>query len=124
MGPAEAWDVVHGVARQDLVADGEGEAEDDAGLAGAVVALFGELLEEIVASRDPDLAEGDVLEEGQNEGSHVPLVELRGGAGEAIFEVLVLEPVAHQSGERTIGTHPGEPWVEVGGRASVLRLFS
>jgi hypothetical protein len=57
--PVQARDVVHRVARQDLVSHRkpQGQAQHDAGLLGAVVALLGELLEEVVAARHPDLAQ-------------------------------------------------------------------
>ena len=49
-GSAQAGDVVHGIAWEDLVPDreAEGETQDDACLAGTVVALLRELLEEVV----------------------------------------------------------------------------
>ena len=74
--------MVHRVAGQDLVADREceGEAEDDAGVLGTAVAASGELLKEVVAAGDPDLAKGQVLERRENKGTHVPLVELPGGS--------------------------------------------
>ena len=86
-GSAQARDVVHGIAREDLMPDGEpeGETQDDACLAGAVVALLRELLEEVVAAGHADLAEGDVLEEREDKGAHVPLVQLPGRAGEAVL---------------------------------------
>lgn len=65
--------------------EAEGETENDACLAGAVVALLRELFEEVVAARNADLAEGDVLEEREDEGAHVPLVQLPGRAGEAVL---------------------------------------
>lgn len=113
-GSAEPRDVVHGIARQYLVAHSEveGETQNDAGLACAVVALLRELFEEVVAAGDADLAEGDVLEEREDEGAHVPLVELPGRAGEAVFEFHVVQPVLDQGGERAVGAHPGEPGVE------------
>ena len=57
---AKPGDVIHRVAREDLVAhrEREGEAEDDAGLPCPVVALLRELLEEVVAPSDSDLAGG------------------------------------------------------------------
>ena len=54
--------------------ESEREAEDDTRLPGTVVALLRELLEEVVAARDTDLAECDFLEEWEDESSHVPLV--------------------------------------------------
>ena len=106
--------MIHRVAWQDLMADreGEGEAEDDARLPGTVVALLRELLEEVVAARDPDLPERDVLEEREDEGSHVPLVQEPGGSGESILEVHVFQPVGDECGERTVCGHAGEAWLE------------
>ncbi len=78
--------MVHRVARDDLVAyrEWEGEAEDDSGLACAVVALLRELLEEVVAAGYPDLAERDLFEEGQDEGAHVALVQEPGRGREPV----------------------------------------
>ena len=77
----------------------EGEAEGDAGLACPVVALFRELLEEVVAAGDADFAEGDVFEERQNEGAHVALVQQPRRPGESVFEVHVFEPGTHHAGK-------------------------
>lgn len=106
--------MVHRVAWQDFVPNGEseGEAENDAGLAGAVVALLCELLEEVVATGYADLTERDVLEERQHERAHVPLVQQPRRAGEPVFEVHIFEPVGHKRGKGTVGTHPGKPRME------------
>lgn len=74
--PVEPGDVVHRVAGQDLVADREceGEAKDDAGMLGAAVAAFREMLEEVVAAGDTELSEGEVSERWEDEGAHVSLV--------------------------------------------------
>ena len=92
--------------------ESEGETENEAGLAGTVIALLRELFEEVVAAGHSDLPEGDVLEERQHERAHVPLVQLPGRAGEPVFEFHVLEPVVDQGGERAVGAHPAEPGVE------------
>ncbi|MBG9887304.1 hypothetical protein ABE10_12365 [Bacillus toyonensis] len=100
--------------------ESEGEAENDAGLAGTVVALLCELFEEVVAAGHSDLAEGDVLEEREDEGAHVPLVELPCRAGEAVFELHVLQPVVDQGCERAVGAHSGEPGMEQGTLSELL----
>ena len=71
--------------------ESEREAEDDTRLPGTVVALLRELLQEVVAAGDPDLAQRDVLERGEYELLHVPLVELPGALGEPLLEVEILE---------------------------------
>lgn len=92
--------------------EAEGETENDACLAGTVVALLRELFEEVVAAGHADFPERDVLEERQYERTHVALIEQSGRAGEAVFEFHVLQPVVDQGSERTVGAHPGEPGVE------------
>ena len=51
----EPGDVIHRVARDDLVANGERESdpEDDAGVLSAAVAAVGESFGEVVAAGDP-----------------------------------------------------------------------
>lgn len=111
---AQARDVIHRIARQDLMADREGEreAEDDARLPGTVVALLRELLEEVVAARDTDLAKRDLLEEREHEGSHVPLVQEPGGSGEPIFELHVFQPIGDERRERAVRGHAREARLE------------
>lgn len=113
---AQAGDVVHRVARDELVTDGESEREshDVARLPGTVVALLGELLDEVVAARHPDLSQAEVLEEREHEGAHVAFVEDPRRFREAVLDVHVLDPVVHESTETRIGVHPGEGWLEQG----------
>ena len=79
--PVKSGDVVHRVAGQDLVTDREREceSEDDAGVLGAAIAASGELFEEVVAAGDPDLPQCEVFERREEEGTHVPLVEIPRG---------------------------------------------
>ncbi|MCT1829382.1 hypothetical protein [Brevibacterium luteolum] len=74
---AQSADVVHWVARDEFVpnCEAECEAHDVAGLAGAVVALLGELLDEVVAPGHTDLSQGQIREDRQHEGAHVALVK-------------------------------------------------
>lgn len=106
--------MIRWVARKNFVAHRErgGKAEDDAGLACPVVALFRGLFEELVAARYADLAEGDVLEERQHEGAHVALVQQSRRPGESVFDVHVFEPVRHESWEGAVGGHTGEAGLE------------
>ena len=106
--------MVHGIARQNLVADGkaEREAEDDACLACTIVALSGELFEEVVAAGDSDFTQSHLFEEWEHEGAHVPFVQQSGGAREAVFKIYIFEPVRHEGWERTIGGHSGESRME------------
>lgn len=71
-----------------------------------VAALLRELLEEVVAAGDADLAQGEVLERGEHELFHVPFVELPGALGEPLLEVEILEPVLHQISEGAVGAEP------------------
>jgi hypothetical protein len=80
--PVQPGDVIHRIARQDLVAHRERkrEPEDDAGVLGAAVAALGEMLEEVVAAGNPDLPKSEVFECREDEGAHVALVEVPRGS--------------------------------------------
>lgn len=115
-GALQPRDVIHRIARDDLVADGEseGEAEHDSGLPGATVALPGELLDEVVASCDSDLSERELGERGRDEGAHVSFVEQPSRAGESVFDLHVFEPVVDECGEGAVGGDPDERGLEEG----------
>jgi hypothetical protein len=52
---------------------------------------------------------GDLLKKREDEGAHVPLVEVPCRAGEAVFEFHAFQPVFDQGCERAVGAHSGEP---------------
>ena len=108
--PMQPRDVIHRVARKDLVTDREreGEAENDASVLGPTVAALSESFEEVVAAGDPDLPEGEVFECREDEGAHVTLVEIPRRSGEAVFYLQVFQPVRDELRERAVGAHPVE----------------
>lgn len=102
--------MVHGVAGQDFVADGEREREPEhnSGVLGSAVAASGELFEEVVAAGDADFSKRQLLERRHHEGAHVSFVEVSCGSREAVFDLHVFEPVGDEFREGTVGAHPVE----------------
>ena len=67
------------------------------------------LLDEAVAARHPDLAQGQVLEHRQHEGAHVPLVQDPSRLRDPALEVDVLQPVRDESPKGLSGVKWPEP---------------
>ncbi|WP_240606123.1 hypothetical protein [Planctomonas deserti] len=65
------------------------------------------IFDEAIAASDADLAQGEVLERGQYEGAHVPLVQEPGGSRYSALEVELLQPVGHLVAEQAV-------WRQVG----------
>ena len=82
--------------------EAEREPENDAGLLGTVVALLCELLEEVVASDDTNLSQGQVPEGGHDEGLHVPLIQLQSAPRQPVFAFEVFEPLRDQVREGAV----------------------
>lgn len=62
----------------------------------AFVALLREPFEEVVTAGDADLSQGQVPEVRQQEGLHVPLIQLQGALREPVLELEVFESVRNQ----------------------------
>lgn len=82
------------------------ETQRNAGLLGAVIALFRELFEKPIATGDADLSQGEVIEGWHHQGPHIPLVELPGPFGKPLFQIQVFKLVGVQIGERTVWCQP------------------
>ncbi|MBB5842844.1 hypothetical protein HD599_001167 [Conyzicola lurida] len=80
----------------------ERQPQHDPGLLGPVVRPFSQLLDEPVAAGDSDLAQRQAVERRGDQGAHVALVQVAGGAGDAALRVDVRQPVRHEVGEQAV----------------------